>query len=296
MIGFLVAVLVLTALACLWLFVPLFRTRAGEDDIPEHGQVNLQILRDQWTELENDHRAGAIGDAELAEAKAELERRILEETEQQKKAAMSREAPQQKPAIIWSVAGMLAVLCVAGVLYSLVGTPSAFDPRVAVTGAAESPHENAHDFSEAQMEEMLNAFAAKLENDPDNIEGWMMLARSYVQIGKIMQAAATYEKILSRIPDEANVLADYADLMAMIQGGRLDGQPMELVERALKADPAHWKALALAGTYAFDKQDYAQAESYWVRMKASVPPDSDIARSIDGSIAEARARAGKGQG
>jgi cytochrome c-type biogenesis protein CcmH len=295
-IGFLAAALILTAFACLWLFVPLFRARAGKGSMPEHGQVNVQILRDQWTELENDHRAGVIGDAELAEAKAELARRILEETEQQKKAAMNREVPQQKPAIIWSVAGMLAVLCAAGGLYSLVGTPSAFNPSVAVTKVAENAHENAHDFSEAQMEEMLNAFAARMENDPDNIEGWMMLARSYVQIGKFKQAAATYERILSRIPDEANVLADYADLMAVMQGSRLDGRPMELVERALKVNPTHWKALALAGTYAFDKQDYAKAESYWVRMKATVPPDSDIARSIDGSIAEARARAGKGQG
>jgi cytochrome c-type biogenesis protein CcmH len=287
-IGFLAVALVLTALACLWIFVPLLKSRVGKNDAPERGQANLQILRDQWEELENDYRTGAIGDAEMNEAKAELERRTLEETALQKQATMTREAPQRKPAIIWAVAGSLAVLCVAAVLYAVVGTPSAFDPKVAATEAAEK---GSHDFSPAQMEEMLNAFAARLENEPDNIEGHMMLARSYVQIGKHMQAAATYEKILERTPDEANILADYADLLAMVQGGRLDGRPMELVGRALKADPAHWKALALAGTYAFENQDYARAEAFWVKMKETVPPGSEIARSIDGSIAEARARA-----
>lgn len=289
MIGFLVIALVLAALACLWLFLPLFGNRGGKDDAPEHEQVNLQILRDQWEELENDYRTGAIGEAELTEAKAELERRTLEEAALQKAAV--KETRQKKPAIIWSVAGALAVLCVAGVLYSVVGTPSAFDPGKATVEA--SPHDSPHDFSAEQMEEMLNAFAARLEAEPDNIKGRLMLARSYIQVGKYLQAAATYEKILDRIPDDADVLADYADLLAVMQDGRLGGRPMELVGRALKANPAHWKALALAGTYAFENQDYARAEAYWVKLRETAPPGSEIARSIDGSIAEARARAGK---
>ncbi|MDR0247559.1 MAG: c-type cytochrome biogenesis protein CcmI [Burkholderiales bacterium] len=292
MIGFLAVALVLTAIACVWIFVPLFKRRADKGDAPGHGQSNLQILRDQWAELESDYRTGAIGDAELVEAKAELERRTLEEAAGVKNMAVTEETPRQKSAIIWSVAGSLAVLCVAGLLYFMIGTPTAFDPKVA---ASEAVEKDPHDFSPSQMEEMLNAFAAKLENEPGNIEGWLMLARSYVQLGKYPQAATTYEKILGRIPDEANVLADYADLVAVMQGGRLDGRPMELVERALKADPAHWKALALAGTYAFEKQNYAQAEAYWIRVKAAVPPDSEIAHAIDGSIAEARERAGKGR-
>ncbi|MDR2244058.1 MAG: c-type cytochrome biogenesis protein CcmI [Burkholderiales bacterium] len=294
MIGFLAAALVLTALACLWIFLPLFKSRADKSDALEHDQANLRILRDQWEELENDHRTGAIGDVELAEAKAELERRTLEEAALQKKTTMTGEAPRKKPAIIWGVAGSLAVLCLAGVFYSLIGTPSAFDPGVATV--EKNPHEKPHDLSPSQMEEMVSAFAARMEAEPDNIEGHMMLARSYVQLGKYLQAAATYEKILERIPDEANVLADYADLLAMMQDGRLDGRPMELVGRALRADPAHWKALALAGTYAFENQDYAQAEAFWVKMKATVPADSEIARSIDGSIAEARARAERAAG
>ena len=68
----------------------------------------------------------------------------------------------------------------------------------------------------------------------------------------------------------------------------MQGKPLELVTRALAADPTQWKALALAGTEAFDRKDYARAVAYWERMKASVPPASQIAQSIDASIAEAR--------
>ncbi|MDR2711034.1 MAG: c-type cytochrome biogenesis protein CcmI [Burkholderiales bacterium] len=289
MVGFLAVAFILVVVASLWLFLPLFKNRSGKAGAPERGQANLQILRNQWEELENDHRTGAIGDAELAEAKAELERRTLEEMAFQKNAAMTATASAKKPAIIWGVAGSLAILCVAGVFYGVVGTPLAFDPSVAVKEVEEK---SGHDFTPAQMDEMLSAFAAKMESQPDNIEGWMMLARSYVQTGKYPQAVATYEKIIRRIPDEANVLADYADLIATMQEGRLDGRPMELVKRALKADPTHWKALALAGTYAFDKKDYAQAEAYWVKAKAAKLPDPGIADWLDGGIAEARVLGG----
>jgi cytochrome c-type biogenesis protein CcmH len=72
-----------------------------------------------------------------------------------------------------------------------------------------------------------------------------------------------------------------------MQGGSC-GKPLELVARALAADPTQWKALALAGTAAFDRKDYVRAAAYWERMKASVPPGSQIAQSVDASIAEAR--------
>ncbi len=89
------------------------------------------------------------------------------------------------------------------------------------------------------------------------------------------------------LPDNADLLADYADSVGAAEGG-LRGKSLELIERALKADPTHWKALALAGTAAFNRKDYRQAVDYWERMKKTVPPDSPIAGSIDASIAEAR--------
>jgi cytochrome c-type biogenesis protein CcmH len=89
------------------------------------------------------------------------------------------------------------------------------------------------------------------------------------------------------VPDNADLLADYADSVGAAEGG-LRGKSLELIERALKADPTHWKALALAGTAAFNRKDYPQAVDYWERMKKTVPPGSPIAGSIDASIAEAR--------
>jgi cytochrome c-type biogenesis protein CcmH len=78
----------------------------------------------------------------------------------------------------------------------------------------------------------------------------------------------------------------------MAQGRNLSGKPMELVQRALKADPTQWKALAMAGTDAFNRKDYRQAIDYWERLKTTLPPDAPIAQQIQGSINEARSLGG----
>ena len=114
-----------------------------------------------------------------------------------------------------------------------------------------------------------------------------MLARTYYALNRHAEAARAFDRAVALVPDNADLLADYADSLGATEGG-LRGKSLELVERALKADPTHWKALALAGTAAFDRKDYKQAVAYWERMKATVPPGSPLAGSIDASIAEAR--------
>ena len=83
------------------------------------------------------------------------------------------------------------------------------------------------------------------------------------------------------------MLADYADALGAATNS-LEGKPTELINRALKADPTQWKALALAGTVAFNHKDFKQAVAYWEQLKTTLPPESDMARSIASSIAEAR--------
>ena len=142
--------------------------------------------------------------------------------------------------------------------------------------------------SPEQIEKMIKELEARLEKEPGNAEGWMMLARTYYALNRYPDAARAFERATALVPDNAALLADYADALGAAQGGTLQGKPLELVARALAADPTQWKALALAGTAAFDRKDYAQAVGYWERMKATVPAGSQIAQSIDASIAEAR--------
>ena len=182
------------------------------------------------------------------------------------------------------------VLAVAA--YLAWGGLDAFSPHPG--GGAATAADGQHDLSPAKVEEMVGRLAARLEQEPGNAEGWVVLARTYYldePLPRGRQGLRARGRAASR---RRALLADYADALGATQNG-LAGKPTQIIEQALKADPTQWKALALAGTAAFDRKEFAAAVAYWERLKATVPPNAPIAKSIDDSIAEARV-AGRTQG
>jgi len=272
---FIAAAMVAAALA--WVLVPLLKRRAPAGIAREAS--NVAILRDQLGELEADLVNGTLPRDQYEQARRELEQRVLEES---KAVATAPAAPTQSAA--WTAALLGGTIPIAALLlYVALGNHDAFAPGAARTAKGGGEHE----VTPQEVEAMAAKLAAKLEKDPGNADGWVILARTYYSMNRHADAARAFERAVALVPDSADLLADYADSVGATEGG-LRGKSLALVERALKADPTHWKALALAGTAAFDRKDYRQAVEYWERMKATVPPGSPIAGSIDSSIAEAR--------
>ncbi|MCU0952773.1 MAG: c-type cytochrome biogenesis protein CcmI [Burkholderiaceae bacterium] len=279
---FVVIAAVLAALSLLFLLPPLLRSRSGLD--VDRARANLGVLKDQLAELEADHARGAVGDEQYAEIKAELERRVLDDVQSHAEAPAATPLRSRWPAI---VVGVLVPVA-AALLYTRLGDPAAFDPGLQT--ASQDPAEG--HLSGEQLEQMVTALQQRLEKEPENAAGWSTLARTYYQMRRFSDAVKAYEKLEALIPDDANLLADYADAAAMAQGRKFEGKPRELVARALKIDPTQWKALAMAGTDAFEQGNFKQAVAQWETLRTQLPPDSPIAQSIGESIAEARQRAG----
>ncbi|MGZ8269020.1 MAG: tetratricopeptide repeat protein, partial [Burkholderiales bacterium] len=173
-------------------------------------------------------------------------------------------------------------------IYLVVGAPAALDPRIL---AANDP---AHAVDSKQLEAMVERLAEKMKQEPDNVEGWVMLARSYKHIGRFDEAARAYGHVLARAQPDATLLSDYADAVAMAQGRTLRGEPEKLIAKALELDPKHLKALALAGSAEYEKKNYAAAAKYWERMVPLVSSDSEQLKAVNANIAEARSLAGLG--
>jgi len=117
-------------------------------------------------------------------------------------------------------------------------------------------------------------------------------ARHYVEQKKFAEAAQAFKQASAAHPDDAALLADYAYALAMANHRNLQGEPLQLLERALRADPRQPKALGLAGTAAFDRKDYPAAIRYWTTLADSQPADSPVVKQARMSIAEARRLAG----
>lgn len=266
--------------ALLFVLPPLLQRR---ESVPgDAAALTLAIYRDQQAELEADRTAGALSEAHYATARIELEWRLLADVGDVGDRAVPR--VMSPPGGKWPALGVaLAAPLLAVGVYFAIGEPRALAPDTAVPAAG-----NSHAVTAEQIRVMVERLALRLAQTPDDAEGWAMLARSYNALGRFQDASVAYGKAIERIPGNASLLADYADTLAMARGRRLQGEPEALIQRALKADPNHIKSLALAGSAAFEKREYGAAVRHWERIVQLAPPQSDIVRSIGGSISEAR--------
>ncbi|HSD59556.1 MAG TPA: c-type cytochrome biogenesis protein CcmI [Burkholderiales bacterium] len=272
--------------ALLFMLPPLLG-RGGRKAKLARADITVSIYRDELAELEVDLQNGVIPRDQYQQARKELERRLLEDMSSEGGAPAKALPP--RAARMAGIAMGVAVPLLAVGLYLHLGNPKAITE--AGKAAVESPHAGGQ-MSPQQIQAMVEALAARLEQNPKDPDGWAMLARSYTTTGRFQEAARAWGKVNELLPDNPQVLADYADVLAMAQGRRLAGAPVNLIEQALKADPNHPKSLALAGSAAFEVKDYGKAVAYWERLLKLLQPDSESYRSVSSGIAEAKALAG----
>ncbi len=166
-------------------------------------------------------------------------------------------------------------------LYAALGNPAALLPERQAVEEAAAP----------QVEAMVARLAARLQEQPSDADGWRMLARSYETLRRFDQAAGAYKQLLALEGDSADLLADYAVVLGMAQGQHLSGEPEKLLEKALALDPQHTQVLALLGSAALERNDYAAALRAWKKILSLAPAGSPMARTIEESIKRVEAQA-----
>lgn len=274
MMTFLAIAIGMIILATVFLVLPLRKKTA---DAAGEQEENILILRDQLSQLDVDFAEGRIAADQLKDAQYDIEKRLLLE----ERAIAADQAPTNAktkrilfPAL---VIGISVPICTV-LLYLWIGNPVATDPLA----QSQQPA-----LSQQDIENMVEQLASRLEKDPNNPEGWQMLARSYAAMQRFPEAAKAYKKALELNPNNAQLTIDYADFLAY-QNQSAKGEPMRLIMRALELDPNNIKALALAGTAYYEEGQFAKAEQYWARGLKLVPPDGEIAKAFTDNIADAR--------
>jgi cytochrome c-type biogenesis protein CcmH len=242
-------------------------------------------FRRQLAELQARHASGALSHAQLDQQTAALERRLLDVLLHQPSGA-----PVHRPAASARLlAGLaLGIVLIAGVGYWFKGGPA----QQAQEAQTASEGEGAGQPSSAQIAAMVDQLAERLKQNPTDGEGWAMLARSYSVMERNDEALEAYARAVALRKDDAPLLVDYADALGVKNQRSLSGEPMKRIAQALKIDPANLKGLALAGTEAFMRKDYAQAARYWSEVEKIGPAENPLVQQVVVSLQEARSRAG----
>ena len=239
--------------------------------------LNAAIYRREIAELECDHEGGQLTAAQLATARAELERRLLADTQDDEPRGASG-AGARRTAVVVSL--LLPAAAIA--LYVLFGEPSAVHGE-----AGRGAFDSAVDLATPGMRDQL---VGHLERNPRDGRGWVLLGRADAAADRFADAALAFERGLAASPKvaaDAGIWCEYADALGMAQGGQLAGKPRELLMRVLSINPAHPRALEMAGSAAYEAREFEAAARYWRQLATQLPEGSSSHRELRAAIARA---------
>jgi len=257
--------------------------------------ANAAVYRDQLLELEREHALGNLNDSELQIARDELSQRLLDDVGPAEADADASDrgtsggatavfAPRQPWVGLTALIVLVPVLSL--VMYGLLGQPEALDPLALKQGVSKEA-----EVTPEKLATMAAALSRRLEDEPNNVEGWVMLARVQRALGQFEPSGQSLRKALALSQDD-NLAIDLAEVLAQQNAGNFAGEPWAIIQRVLKADPRHLNGLFLAGSASYTESNYSAALRFWERAREVVAADSPDAPELDRAIAEARDKLG----
>jgi cytochrome c-type biogenesis protein CcmH len=290
---FLVVVLALSVgVAWVWWRV-LKRATHPAADTPEGDLVgsNVAVYREQLAELERDRQQGELSESEYTHARDELSRRLLEDADlaadtglsSRARAAADTTAPSRSRR--WLALGLALYLPLAGLgLYGWLGQPLGLDPVALSQGQPD------HTVDPSKLTEMVVKLEQRLTEEPQQLEGWIMLARVQRARERFEESAQAYARALTLSAND-DVAIERAEVLARGRGS-FEGEPWHTIQGVLKVDPDHEAARLLAGSAAFSEGRYAQALMHWKRVQSRMAAGAPDKAELDDAIAQAEAKLG----
>jgi cytochrome c-type biogenesis protein CcmH len=279
MVVFSTVAFLLIVAVLLFLLPPLIQRQTSKS-VVERKELNILLYKDQLVELEADLKSGGITQEQFDQAHADLERSLLQD--------VAEDDSEAKP--VRTISGNIAAIIVgitvpvvAIGLYAHLGKgKDGFEPENFRPGMSTEGHEGT-------LEQQVRKLQEHLQANPDDVEGWVMLARSYYFLKQYQAASDAFARTVA-MTGESNpgLLADYADALAMASGRNMAGKPYDLVKKALTIDPNHQKSLWLAATATYQAQDYKTTLEYWLTLRQQFPEGSDNYVQMTRNIAEVK--------
>jgi len=281
MVTFWIVAAALLAAALIMLTPSFFR--GGPEQVVDRKGINVDIARERLRDMERELEEGIITQEQFEQARREVELELLDDVSGEPDEITGGNGGGRLPAVL--VAVLVPVMAIG--LYLALGDMRALDGSAAI--AASHPQGKQ---PVASVEEMIAKLAKRMETDPDNAEGWIMLGRSYQAVKDYPQAARAYREAYRILGDQAPIMTDYAAALALSRGNKWEGKPADLVEKALSIDPDYPDALWVGGVVAVQSGDLQTAVDRWRRLASILPADYPVSSQLQRMIAQAEEKLG----
>ncbi|MCW8945146.1 MAG: c-type cytochrome biogenesis protein CcmI [Sedimenticola sp.] len=269
----LTAAMIVAALA----FIAPALLRNKQLEISNRDQQNVVIARERLQDLQIEHAAGSLTDAEYEQTKQELEQALLIDLEGGADSEQVVDSDSRGKGALISAVLFIAVATVT--IYLNLGTPQMVDPEVML---AQQSNEEL-----PSVEEMMTALVERLKENPEDAEGWYLLGRTYMAMQDYQKAAFAFDKLNQLVSDQPSIMLALADALAMSSDGNMQGRPAELIRKAIALAPEDQTALWLAGMVEDQAGNYSIALTHWRHLKTLIGDDAESLQRVDSLIAGA---------
>lgn len=285
------AVLILLALA--FVVAPLFLHRSGRRAEMDLRNQNLLAYRSRMAELDREFDAGALDEESYQQLREELAGSMLDDVPDAERGVIDSpdRARGGKSAVVIAIASLAVIPAAAVYLYGQWGAMDDVEQFRAMQEMMAADSDRL-----GQMQKLTSQLRERLEDNPENTEGWAMLGRSYMRIEQYEDAAWAFERLAESIEDDENGKAVAWGLSAQaaffLSEGDLNPEVSNAIEKARSLNPDEVNSLGLLGIHAFSQQNFEEAIRYWERIVSVAPNHPQIA-SIRQGIEQAYQRLGR---
>lgn len=274
-------IFILTALLTTGLVVLVLMSRLLHPPVqaqPAQSDANARIYQQQLAELQSELDAGKLDASDFGQARDELTRRLLQDTEGPQEAAPVANTRALMTAML------LGVLLPAGAVlsYLALGEPDALDPQKVQAASSQHP----------ELQDMAESLARKLDAEGGTVQRWMTLARTYRTLEQYDKAMPAYDRAIALGGDD-DVQLERAEVLALARGGNFQGEPIAVIQRVLRKNPHHYHALLLAGSAAYSDNAWQQALDHWLKAQAQLQAGDGDVDELAQAIAKVREKLGQ---
>ena len=272
----------LVGVALVFVLAPLLRKPKPKVDV-DLADLNRALFRQQLDELDADLAAGNLEQARYETARHDLERQLLYNLAEE-----GSPTPQPIRSGRWAALVLAAAVPAMAIgLYQALGSANII-PKLETAGQPSAvPGDHAQE-NLPPMEVLVERLAEKLAQDPNNLEGWLMLGRSYAATNQPAKSLAAYKKAYEMAPRTPEVMLAYAEAIAVQNGNSFQGEPARLVQAVLETSPQNPNGLWLAGVVALQRGENTTAVKHWEALSALLPADGEEIATLRRFIAQAK--------
>ena len=281
MTGLWLAVALLTAFVVGLLVMPLLRPGGAA---PRRNEYDLAVYRDQLTEVERDAERGLLGGEQAAAARTEIQRRMLVAAE----AETGDPAPPARDGRAAALALVVVVSVGALGVYLHLGSPEL--PGQPLAERRDALHAAAG--QRADMERLITRLADKMKQSPDDLEGWILLARSYRSQNRFSDAAEAFRRAVDLSDRRADVLAAYGEARVLARNGTVGPEDHAIFKEILAKDPREPRARFYIGAFQAQQGDLKGALQSWIDLLAVSPADAPWLEEVRGQVRNAEQQLG----